>query len=117
MPRARMSDAERQAKRKARNAFTFSDRAYKHYDPRTEGYGGPDQWETIAEQLFGKVVAHGEFARYLTVLALTVMPSSLAELVTAFRAAMFKAHPDHGGTDAEARAVLEAYAVLKKKIK
>jgi hypothetical protein len=117
MPRPRMSEAERLAKRKARNAFTFSDKAYKHYDPKTEGYGGPDQWETIAEHLFGKVVAHGEFARYLTVLALTVMPSSLAELVSAFRAAMFKAHPDYGGSNADARAVLEAYAVLKKKIK
>jgi hypothetical protein len=36
-------------------------------------------------------------------------------LTKASRAAMLKAHPDYGGTNAEARTVLEAYAVLKQK--
>jgi hypothetical protein len=36
--------AFREAKRKTRAAFSFSDAAYQHYDPVTEGYGSVDEW-------------------------------------------------------------------------
>jgi hypothetical protein len=110
--RPRMSDAEREAKRRARAAFSFSNAAYRHYNPEKQGYGSPDEWESIAEALFGKVVVTTAMTKYYNILEL-VPPINLFDLTGAFRRAMFKAHPDHGGTDSAARAVLEAYQVLK----
>jgi hypothetical protein len=115
--RPRQSFAEKEAKRKARAAFSFSNAAYRHYDPEKQGYGSPDQWEAIAEALFGKVRVTGVFAKYFNILGLDAMPEDLLHLTQAFRRAMFRAHPDHGGTSAAARDVLEAYQVLKNKIK
>jgi hypothetical protein len=34
-----------------RAAFSFSDAAYQHYDPATEGYGSVDEWIATAEAL------------------------------------------------------------------
>ena len=116
MPRPRLTPEEREARRKARSAFTFSNAAYRHYNPEVEGYGNPDQWENIAELLFGKAVIVGVKAKFLAVLGLTEMPSTVDELKTAFHAAMFTAHPDRGGTNEAARNVLEAYMMLKREL-
>ena len=110
--RPRMSDAEREVKRKARSAFSFSNAAYRHYNPEKQGYGSPDEWESIAEALFGKVVATSAMTKYYNILEVTP-PIDMLQLTSAFRRAMFKAHPDHGGTNAAARIVLEAYQMLK----
>jgi hypothetical protein len=116
MGRARLTPEEREARRKARSRFTFSNAAYQHYDPETDGFGSPDQWEKIAEQLFGlKLPVPGMLGKYLANLNLSAIPSCLADLTRAFREMMFKVHPDHGGSNAAAREVLEAYAFLKRK--
>lgn len=113
MGRPRLTPEEREARRKARARFSFSDAAYKHYDPETEGFGGPDQWEEIAFLLGGgaKPQAKNDL---LSVLGLVFPPSSLAELKTAFRAAMMKAHPDKGGSNEAARKVMEAFETLRR---
>lgn len=116
--RARLTPQEREARRKARAAFSFSDAAYEHYDPDKESFGGPDEWESIARKAFGlKRLKTGPTNKWLDALFLEVMPRTLAELKKAFRAAMFRVHPDYGGTNAQARAVMEAFATLKHNFK
>jgi hypothetical protein len=117
--RPRLTDEEREARRKARNAFTFSDRAYQHYNPELEGFGGPDQWEDVVRKLFGarnlKTEKTKPVNQWLASLFLEEMPLTLAELKKAFRAAMFRTHPDYGGTNEAARQTMEAFAVLSRK--
>ena len=127
MKRHRLTDAERVQRRKERARFSFSDAAYQHYDLKRDGFGKPEDWERIAEELFGKfdrlheqttrTTPGGRFAKFLEVLGLSALPPAMDALTQAFRRAMFKAHPDYGGSDVAAREVLEAYAVLKKEIK
>jgi hypothetical protein len=120
MGRPRLTEAEKLARRRERNAYTFSDAAYDHYDVDKLGFGDPWDWERIAEILFGQAKrvgpfqGEGPFRRFLGILGLHEMPENVAALTKAFKAAMFKAHPDHGGTNQAAREVLEAYAILKK---
>ena len=117
----RLTEDERIERRKERASFSFSNAAYQHYDVKRDGYGKPEDWERIAEQLFGTVErtprADTRFVKLLALLGLSNLPSVLSDLTRAFRAAMFKAHPDYGGSDDAARQVLEAYAVLKKELK
>lgn len=126
MGRARLTPEERRARAKARSAFSFSDAAYQHYDPEKEGFGSPEQWEEIAARLFGKERIEDELHQWrretstfqdmsLRTLDLDVLPSTLAGLKSAFRKAMFKAHPDYGGTNQAARAVMTAFSILKRK--
>jgi hypothetical protein len=112
--RPRLTPDEREARRKARAAFSFSDQAYRHYDPEKEGFGGPDEWEKIAHKIFGLAkLKTGPINKWLAVLGLDTMPLNLVALKKAFRAAMLKAHPDLGGSNAAARAVMEAFETLK----
>ena len=115
----RLSDAEREARRKARVAFSFSDAAYDHYNPEKEGYGSPDQWEEIARKMFGlKKFAKASRSspnKYLAALYLEIMPVTFEALKDAFRKAMFKSHPDYGGSNEAARDTLEAFAILKRR--
>ena len=125
MARPRMSDAEREAKRRAKSAFTFSDAAYRHYDPKTEGYGSTEQWEAMADA-FAEALGLGAAAKVspqaktgrsnpdLVTLNLTEMPATVALLKTAYRNTMFVAHPDYGGSNDAARAVIEAFKRLLK---
>lgn len=113
MGRKRLTAAEREARRKARSAFTFSDAAYQHYDPDVSGYGRPEQWEQIAERLFG-IGPRLSANKNLAILGLAAPPKTLAELKHAFRAAMMKNHPDHGGTNELARDTMAAFATLKR---
>lgn len=114
--RARLTPAERDAKRRERARFSFSDASYKHYDPETEGFGGPEEWEDIARKLFGlSKPVYTTTNKWLMALYIETMPKTFEDLKKAFRAAMFKSHPDYGGSNEAARATLEAFAVLKNK--
>jgi hypothetical protein len=121
MPRPRLTDTEREAKRKARAAFTFSDAAYKHYDPAREGYGSADEWIAAAEALAGG--NRGFFKSRpnqprinpdLVTLMLEEMPSHIDGLKKAFKNALFLHHPDFGGTNEACRNVLTAFERLSK---
>lgn len=116
MGRPQMSPAEREAKRKARSRHSFSDAAYRHYDPKRDGFGDPEQWESYARLLFGTQKLKAEPAnKWLAALYLNDMPATFEALRKAFRAAMFKSHPDYGGSNEAARATMEAYETLKHK--
>ena len=121
MPRAKLTDAEREARRRERSKHSFSAAAYRHYDAEQEGYGSPEEWIRAAEGMAG---GQGRFERIegakspeaingdLLLLNLHQMPESKPELLRAFRPAAMKAHPDHGGSNEAIRAVLEAYQRL-----
>jgi hypothetical protein len=121
MPRPRLTDAEREAKRRARSAFTFSDAAYKHYSPEIEGYGSEDEWISAAEALAG---GRGAFRPQpnrprinpdLVTLMLEEMPSHIDGLKKAFRNALFLFHPDRpNGSNEACRNVLTAFERLSK---
>jgi len=95
--------------------FTLSDSSveYKEFSPEQ-----CEEWERAAEQiykkLFGLRYSRENIDSCLAVLGLKVVPDNSTDLTRAFRVAMFKVHPDHGGTDVAARECLEAYAILKK---
>lgn len=115
MARVRMSDAEREAKRRARIAHSFSNAAYNHYDT-SDGFGSFEEWIRAAEMLTGGVATtRNEMQDDLDFLLLDTMPASLADLKKAFRNAMFVYHPDHGGSNEQARKALEAFGRLKSK--
>jgi len=92
---------------------------HRHYDPKTEGYGSFDEWLRAADALSGakglpvgaKPKGTGRNAD-LEELGLAAMPATLEALKRGFRNAIFAAHPDHGGTDAAAIAVMAAYKRL-----
>lgn len=121
MGRARLTDAEREERRRARARHSFSDAAYRHYDPGREGYGSADEWVRAAEEMAG---GFGGFARVagkksggvrdknMVVLGLTELPATLAALKAAFRKVLFEVHPDYGGTDAQTIAALAAFKAL-----
>src|ERR1700735_114073 len=116
MPRQRLTPEEREARRRERVRFSFSAAAYQHYNPETEGFGNPEQWEEVARKMFGlsklKKADPKTHNKWLLALGLESMPETLEALKKAFKTAMFKAHPDYGGTNAGARAVMEAFATL-----
>lgn len=94
---------------------------YRTYDPQTEGYGSRQQWEEAAEALASGMGTYRRVAGArssdrvnpaLTTLGLRELPPTMGELKRAMRNAMFTAHPDHGGTDEAARAVLDAFKAL-----
>jgi len=118
MPRQTLSPEEREARRKERVRHSFSDAAYKHYDPKEAGFGSADEWIRVADELAGRIppAARPRPGKApspdLAALFLEAMPSTVEDLKRAFRNAMFATHPDHGGTNDGARAVLEAYKRL-----
>jgi hypothetical protein len=114
--RPRLTPEERETRRKERARFSFSDAAYRHYDPEKEGFGDPNQWEDIATKLFGlRKLKTGPVNKWLAALFLEEMPVTADALKKAFRAAMFVNHPDYGGTNEAARSTMEAYEVLRQK--
>jgi hypothetical protein len=122
MPRPRLSAEEREARRRARVAHSFSDAAYQHYDPRERGYGSTDEWIAIAEALAqGRGVYRSDGTRRtgrinpdLVTLGLDEMPADIDRLKRAFRNTLFAVHPDYGGTDAATRDAIAAYERLAK---
>ena len=57
----------------------------------------------------------GPVDKWLVPLGLVEMPDNMEALKKAFRAAIFRVHPDFGGTNAAARAVMEAFEILKRR--
>jgi len=117
MPRTRLTDAEREARRRERAKFSFSDAAYQHYDPLREGFGSRDDWSAAAEALAaGRGVLRGADRRRrnpdLELFQIDEMPTDIDGLKIAFRRAAMRTHPDHGGTAAAFRAVYAAYERL-----
>ena len=112
MARPRLTDEEREERRKERSRHTFSNAAYKHYDT-SQGYGSSDEWKTWAEQAFG---THADTESFftapeakadglskqqradLTTLLLDKMPVDIAAFKRAYKNVMLVAHPDHGGS-------------------
>ena len=125
MARAKLTEAERDERKRERSKRSFSDAAYKHYDAATEGYGSAAEWIRAAEGMAGG----GRFERIegakspatanadLRLLGLHTMPQTKPDLLRAFRPAAMKAHPDHGGSNEAIRAVLEAYQRLLAEIR
>src|SRR4051812_29528114 len=108
MGRPRLTPQEREARRKERARFSFSDASYRHYDPEKDGFGNPNQWEEYARKLFGlKKLQAGPVNKWLVALFLDEMPVNFAALKKAFRAAMFVNHPDYGGSNEAARNTME----------
>ena len=123
--RLNLTPEQKEARRKERNARTFSDAAYRHYDT-SEGFGSAEEWARKASETLGGGETFTGFDacfknnekcanivkdRDLLTLFLTTMPVTLAELQSGFRKALFKVHPDHGGT---AEATIEAFAAFKR---
>jgi hypothetical protein len=110
---------EREAKRRARASFSFSDAAYAHYDAGG-GYGSADEWIAAAEALAGGNRGFYKTVQSrpdpdLTTLMLAEMPPHIDGLKRAFRNLMFLVHPDRpGGSNEACRKALEAFDRLSK---
>jgi hypothetical protein len=120
MGRPRLTDEEREARRKERSRKSFSDAGFRHYDT-SEGFGSADEWIGIAEAvaeglgfLFTRPSAGKRIDPDLAILNLDKMPDTIAGLKTAFRKVMQVVHPDHGGTNEACRKALEAFSRLTK---
>lgn len=119
MGRPVQTEAERQAKKRARNRQSFSDAGYRHYNPAFEGYGSVDEWMRKAEAILtGRGIAQAfdpadtQLQRDLGTLNLEAMPGDAAALKRAYRNTLFTVHPDHGGTAAATIAATEAFERL-----
>lgn len=124
MGRPRLSPEEREARRKARVAHSFSDAAYNHYDPRTEGYGNAEEWIAAAEAIAGHRATFSGTKKPktglehdLSLLYLDELPDTMAELKKAFRNTMMLVHPDHGGSTKDCQEALAAFERLVKHFK
>ena len=122
MARAKLSDAERESRRKARSAFTFSDQAYRHYVPKNEGYGSESEWIHMADEILnGKGILRetvskptSQLERDLATLFIDALPFTAADLKRCWRNAMMCAHPDRGGSHEAAIETMEAFKRLAK---
>lgn len=125
MARPKLTPEEREARRRERARFSFSDAAYRHYDPRVSGYGSAEDWINAAESLTGNTHDTTRVRREaragrpgrnpdLAILNLDDFPADLAGLKTAFRNTMFVVHPDHGGSNEACREALTAFERLSK---
>ena len=116
-----LTDAEREARQRARSRHSFSDAAYRHYDPWAEGFGGPNEWRAAADRLAGDDRAtftpdatglSPADREALRILGLTSLPADAGALKSAFRRRCFATHPDQGGSVDEFRAVYAAFERL-----
>jgi hypothetical protein len=126
---SRLPPGEAERRRKARVARSFSPAGYKHFNPEVSGYGSEAEWQEAAERMASGRGAYripeGETAAGqagprrrvritpdMRALGLEEMPEHVRGLVSAFRRAALRAHPDTGGTGAEFIAVRAAYERL-----
>ena len=115
MARVRLTDAEREAKRKASWLNNGS--------PNPSGVkGDPNLWKQIADSVIGKVrnldfSVDNKLQTLLDIFGFTAMPT-LIELNAARRKLLLVdgIHPDRGGSAEMTRKVLEAYEIIKKQI-
>ena len=75
--------------------------------------GNADEWRKKAERIKMKIKNADEA---LVLLGLNEVPTTIKDLNKARRKAMLKAHPDHGGSDAQAQLVNQAYDQIKARI-
>lgn len=120
----RLSPEERERRRAERVRRSFSNEGYKHYDPGEAGFGSYQDWIDAAERLAsgGGTYRHEPFHEHrrdqthrnpdLVTLGLESMPSTTAELVSAFRKRAMETHPDRGGNAKDFTAVYAAYERL-----
>ncbi|RYF09849.1 MAG: hypothetical protein EOO77_22830, partial [Oxalobacteraceae bacterium] len=118
---ARLSDAERAERKKARAKLSFSDASYRHYNPALEGFGSIDEWMRKADAILtGKGIlkafdrADTQMSRDLATLNLDALPGDAAGLKRAFRNTAMFTHPDKGGTTEAFREVVAAFERLGK---
>ena len=118
MPRVRLTDEEREARRKERARHSFSDAAYSHYNPRQDGYGSTDEWIAAAEAIAGGATIlttkTTSINPDLVIMHLTDWPADIAGLKRAFRNSLFLCHPDYGGSNEATRELLAAFERLSK---
>lgn len=117
----RLTDEERLARKKARARHSFSDAAYKHYNPSLEGFGSTDEWMRKAEAILtGRGIlkafdrADTQLNRDLATLNLDAMPGDAAGLKRAYRNTLFIVHPDYGGSNEATIAAGAAFERLAK---
>ena len=115
MGRPRLTDEERLARKKERSRHSFSDAAYKKYDA-SKGFGSTEEWIRAAEALLnGRTVLIAgtkPVSKDLQMFFLTELPADVAVLKKAYRNSMFIYHPDHGGTEEQAKAANLAFERL-----
>jgi hypothetical protein len=119
MPRPRLSPEEREQRRKERIRHSFSDAAYRHYNPETEGYGSTEEWIRAAEALASgcgilNIRSSGTHNPDLLMLNLEALPNDISGLKRAFHNSLFIHHPDYGGTNEACREALAAFERLKR---
>ena len=118
MPRILLTDEERLARKKARAKHSFSNAAYKHFDPSKDGYGSPEEWMRAAEAMVGgRLVLKPNVQTKnadLDFLMMEEMPADIAGLKKGYRNALFVYHPDHGGSTEQCRKAVEAFERLLK---
>lgn len=116
---ARLTDEEREARRKERVSRSFDDAAYRHYDPNDGGYGRKADWARMAEALAAGL-GYAQDTRgldpadrdALAALGIHDLPIDVSGVKSAFRRSAQTAHPDHGGTDEQFKTVYAAYERL-----
>lgn len=100
---------------------SFTDAAYKHYDVSREGFGGPEEWFRLAEEMARgrKRYAPPPRSRFtsahagdMRLLGLAEMPLDVRDLVRAMRKQARVLHPDFGGTSESFTAMFMAYERL-----
>lgn len=115
MPRIKLTDQERAARKKA----SWS----KAGKPNPSGMiGTPELWASIAESIIGKI-SNIDFTiqqkpdTLLNIFGFTSLPT-FKELQSARNKLLMEKgiHPDHGGSEEMCRKVLEAYEQLKSRI-
>lgn len=72
-------------------------------------------WSSAAASMLLPFAASADEGGELAALGLSEVPKTPLDLRRAYHAAMLRAHPDTGGTDAAARAVGEANDKLKSR--
>ncbi len=119
----RVNEAEQDARRRERRRRSFSDAAYRHYNPGLEGFGSVDEWMRKADAILtGRGLkaafdtAGTQLQRDLRALHLDAMPGSATDLKRAFRNTLFVVHPDYGGTSAATQAAIEAFERLARHV-
>ena len=106
MPK-RLSDEERELKRKERNRNVFA-----KYQTHKGAKGNAAKWKQAAE-IFLRQITASDTKIALRALDMNALPDSLEDLTKIWKNKMRKAHPDKGGSTAQAKEINRAYSVLK----
>ena len=107
MPRLKLTDEEREQKRKDRFHRIL-------HPPKMDHAGNPEEWAAQAQNLLN---GEGDsFQKAMDTLGISSMPANADELKRVFHKKQMEVHPDRGGTDKASQEVNEAYEVLKMSV-